>query len=369
MNNQGHFGLLETIALTTLVIVSKIFYTSLAAMVKAVGTAAWYATLISCFSSIVFFLMICLLMKRFPGMNIVEIYEQVLGKIVGKVLGFLWPCYLLYYAATSSREFFEVIKAYVLSNTRESIIYISFIGVMALIAYVGLESIVRLSYITFLPIMVGLFLILIMAHPYYDPDLLKPYWGYGFGKTLTIGFLRSSAYQEVLTLIMIVKSIQGKDNSVKAGLISLVLSGMIFSISVLTYTMMFTYSMGGENLSGLFQMSRSIYYSRYLQRVETIFLFPWVVSSLITAGVALYLALYLYGNVFEINNYKPLILPFSFLIYMVAVIPKNVVEFTEIYLSFVREYSLGFAYGIPILVLLIALITGRRGEKPSAEES
>lgn len=368
MNNQGHFGLFEVISLTTLVIVSKIFYTSMAAVVKAVGTAAWYETLISCLVSIVFFLLIYLLIKRFPGKNIVEIYEAVLGKIAGKALGFLWPCYLLYYAATSSREFFEVIKAYVLPSTKDSIIYISFIGVMALIAYKGLESITRVSYITFIPILVGLLLILIMAHPYYDPDLLKPYWGYGLRKTLTIGFLRSSAYQEVLTLIIIVKSLQGKDSFIKAGLISLVLSGVIFSVSLLTYTMMFTYSMGGENLSGVFQMARAIYYSRYLQRVETIFLFPWVVSSLITAAVALYLALYLYSDVFELDDYKPLILPFSCLIYILAVLPKNVVEFTEIYLSLVREYSLGFAYGIPILVLLIAVITGRRGEKPNAKE-
>lgn len=369
MNDQGHFGLLETIALTTLVIVSKIFYTSMAAVVKSVGTAAWYETWVSCFVSIIFFLLICLLMKRFPGMDIVEIYEAVLGKIIGKVLGFTLSCYMLYYAATSLREFFEVIKAYVLPNTKDSIIYISFLGVMALIAYKGLESIARLSYITCLPILVGLLLILVMAYPYYNPDLLKPYGGYGLGKTLTVGFMRSSSFQEVLVLTIIVKSIQGKDNFIKAGLISLALSGIIVSISLLTYTMMFTYSMGGENISGLFQMSRTIYYSRYLQRVETIFLFPWVISALITAAVSKYLALYLYSNIFEINNYKPLILPFSFLIYILAVIPKNVVEFTEIYLPFTREYSLGFVYGIPILVLMIVLITGRRGEKPNAEKN
>jgi spore germination protein (amino acid permease) len=313
--------------------------------------------------------MIYLLVKRFPDMNIVEIYEAVLGKIIGKVVVILWPCYLIYYAAICSREFFEVIKTYILPNTKDSIIYISFIGVMALMAYKGIESIVRLSYISFIPIMAGLFLIVIMAYPYYDPDLLKPYWGYGLGKTLTIGFLRSSVYQEVLILVIIVKSIQGKGNFVKAGLISLVLSGMIFSICTLTYIMMFTYSMGGENLSGMYQMARAIYYSRYLQRVETIFLFPWVISSLITAAVAQYLALYLYSSVFKINNYKPLTLPFSFLIYVLAMLPKNVVEFTAIYLLLIREYSLGFVYGIPILVLLVALITGRRGEKPSAEEN
>jgi hypothetical protein len=216
--------------------------------------------------------------------------------------------------------------------------------------------------------MAGLVFILIMAYPFYDPDYLKPYWGYGMGNTLKIGFMRSSAYEEVLILVIIIKSISGKDSFKKAGLISLVLSGLIISISTLTYTMMFTYSMGGENLSGMFQMARSIYFSRYFQRVETIFLFPWVVSSLITAADAQYLALYAYSSAFRIRNYKPLILPFSFLIYVVAVIPKNVVEFTQIYLAFVRQHSMGIIYGVPLFVLLIALITGRRGEKLNAEK-
>lgn len=369
MNSQGHFGLFETTALTTLVIVSKVLYTSLAIIVRGEGTAAWCGTLISCIVSIAFFLIIYLLIKRFPGMNIVEIYEAVMGKVIGKTIGLFWSCYLIFYAAVSSREFFEVIKAYVLPNTKDSIIYISFLCVIALVAYKGIESIARLSYISFLPILVGLFLIFIMAYPYYKIDYLKPYLGYGLKNTLILGALRSSAYQEVLTLLIIVKSIHGTDNFLKAGLVSLILSGVIFSISLLSYIMMFTYSAGSENLSGMYQMARTIYFSRYFQRVETVFAFPWVVSSLLTAGTAQYLALYIYCTIFEIDNYKPLILPFSFLIYMVALIPKNVVDFTQNYIIFIRQYSLCMAYGIPILVLLIAVITGKRGERLSAEKN
>lgn len=369
VNNQGHFGLFETTALVTIVIVSKIFYTSMGVLVKSTGTAAWYETIISCIASIIFFLLIYLLVKRFPGMNIVEIYEAVLGKAAGRAAAFLWPCYLIYYSAICSREFFEVIKTYVLPNTRDGIIFISFIGVMALISYKGIESIARLSYISFYPVIAGLFLILILAYPNYNPDYLKPYMGYGLKNTLTIGLLRSSAYEEVLTLILIVKSIHGTDNFLKAGIISLVLAGIIFSVSTMLYIMMFTYSVGSENLSGMFHIARTIYFSRYFQRVETIFLFPWVVTSLITCGNAQYLALYIYSTVFKIENYKPLILPFSFLIYILAVVPKNIIEFLNVYLAFIRQYSFGFAYGVPILVLLIAVITGKRGVKPGAKKN
>ena len=369
MNKQGHFGLFETVALITLVIMSKILYTSIPVVVKSTGTASWYEALISCSVTIIFFLIIYQLIKRFPGMDIVEIYEAVLGKVIGKALGFLFTCYVFYYAATSIREFLVMIKSYVLPNTKESIIYISFIGVIVLIVYKGLESLARLSYISFFPILGGLILILIMAYPYYNPDYIKPYMGYGLKNTITTGVLRSSAYQEVLNLFIIIKSIHDRGNVLKAGLISLVISGIMFSVSLLLYVMMFTYLVGSENLSGIFAMSKAIYFSRYFQRVETIFLFPWVVSSLITSAAACYSALYLYCTTFEINNYKPLILPFSFLIYVLAAMPKNVIEFMQVNLAFVRMYSMVFIYGIPILALLVAVITGKRGEKLSAKEN
>lgn len=369
MSKQGKFGLFETTALATLVIVSKIFYTSLGVVVKSTGTAAWYGALMACTLSIIFFLIIYLLMRRFPGMDVVEIFEAVMGKFTGRVMGFLYACYLIFYAATSSREFFEVIKTYVLPNTKDSIIYISFIGVIVLIAYKGLESLVRLSYISFFPILGGLLLILILAYPYYNPGYLKPYLGYGLKNTLTYWLPRCAVYEEVLTLIIIVKSIHGMDNFLKAGLTGLILSGIIFSLSAVSYIMMFTYVFGAENLSGMFHMSRTVYFSRFFQRMETIFLFPWVVSSLITAGAACYLSLYVYCASFKINNYKPLIFPFSFLIYMIAVIPKNITDFIQNYLPIVRQYSAINNYGIPILVFLVAVITGKRGEKQSVKKN
>lgn len=369
MNNQGQFGLFETTLFITLIITSAALYTGLAVVVKKTGTAGWYETLISCAVSIVFFLMLYLLMKRFQGMDLIEIYETVLGKIIGKVVGLIFACYLLYYTAVNLRQFIEMIKIYVLPSTKDSIIYASFMGVIILVVYKGLESIVRLSYISFFPILAGILLILVMAYPYYNPDYLKPYMGYGLGKTLTTGFLQSPVYDGVMTLGIIIKSIHGTNNLRRAGLVSLILSAIIFSISVLAYLMMFTYSVGGENVSGMFHIARTIFFSRYFQRLETVFLIPWVVTSVLTVSYGYYLSLYVYCTIFKIENYNPLIFPFSFIIYIFAAMPRNIIEFIQVNLAFARNYGLGISYGIPLLVLLIAVITGKRGEKLNAKKN
>jgi hypothetical protein len=105
MIKEGKFGLLEAICLTTLVIVPKIFFTSPMAITKDLGTAAWYGTLISCITSIIFFMFLYLLMKRFPQKNLVQVFEASLGKILGKTCAIIFCAYFLYYCGVNVREF------------------------------------------------------------------------------------------------------------------------------------------------------------------------------------------------------------------------------------------------------------------------
>ncbi len=367
MNKIDKFGTYEAISLVMILMITKIFYTSIAVLIKAEGTAAWYGTLVSCVTSLFFFFLLYLLMKRFPGKNIIQIFEVVMGKIIGKVLILGFCAYFLYYAASNLREFIEMIKAYNLPYTPPSILMIGFISVSAIIAYYGLEGIARVSKIVFIPILVGLALILLLASPFYDPDFLKPYLGYGLQKTLAIGFLRSSAYEEFFVLAIIITSIHGLKTFKKVGILSIISTGVIFSLCYICNLMAFHYSVGGENLSGLFQLSKIIYFSRFIQRFESIFLFIWVIASLIAVSAAFYFSIDLYKNAFNIKNHRPIILPFALLLFVITMIPSGISEVVQVNILFIRQYSMIFVYGVPLLVFLFSLILRKRGDLTSVQ--
>lgn len=356
MTKGGKLSVYEGVMFITLIIVSKILYTSTPVVVKQVGTAAWYMTLVSCIVSIIFFLFVSVLMNRFPGKNLVEIHEAVIGKVAGKIACVILSGGLTFSAASVLREFVEMIKVYNLPDTPPSVISITFIAVIMLLSHKGLESIVRISCINFYPIIFGLCIILVLAMPYYNFDYLKPYFGYGLKKTLYVGFLRSSAYQEFMTLTAIVASIHSIKEFRKIGVISIALAGIIFSISFICYVMTFQYTMGKENLSGIFQLSRMIYYNRYFQRIESIFLFTWVISALITVATGFYISIRVYCQCFEIEDHKPIIPAFALLMYVVALTPKSISELFGKNMYYLRQYSGFFVYGMPILLLIISLV-------------
>jgi spore germination protein (amino acid permease) len=366
MNSEGRIGIFEAVCLTTLIMTNKVFFTSISFIVQKTGTSAWYTTLISCAFSLIFLYFIYLLLRRFPGKDIPQIYEAVLGKVVGKFLVLLFNIFAIYYSGSILREFVEMIKVYSLPYTPTSFIMISFLLVGVIISYFGFECIARICAICFIPVVAGLFLILLLSSPSYNFNQLKPFGGYGVDVTLLNSFLRSSAYAEFTILTIVTGAIGGHEKFKKISVISILLTGFIFTISIFCYLLSFGYSSGSENISGIFELSRSIYFNRFFQRVESIFLFIWVISSVIATTATFYTAVLIYSKVFTIKNHRPLLLPFAILIFIVAILPRSMQEITQVNIVFLHQYSM-LVVSIPaIIILIISWFFKKRGQKASA---
>lgn len=369
MNKVQNIGLYETICLATLIIIYKLFYTGVAAVCNIVGTAAWYIPLLSAAVSIFFFYLGCILLSRFPGLNLFQIIEVIFGKYLGKLLNLIFVLYAVIYTSTALREFVEMIKVYSLPRTPISIVLGSFLIITAIVSYYGIEGIARICTACFIPIILGLVVILALAAPIYDINYLKPFGGYGLKNTLTTAFLRSSSFIEVAVLWLWVNSMHGVKNIQKAGIISLIISGAVYSITFFCYLMAFTYSVGSDSLSGLFELSRSIYYNRFFQRMESVFLFVWVISSLILVSTAFHVAVTIYAQTFKINNHRPLIFPFILLSFTVAILPKNVSELIYYLVEPLRRYSTFLLFVLTAFILLISIIMGKKGAVSSAKKT
>jgi len=365
MIKEGKIGMLEAYALVTVIIITKVFYTFPLASIKQTGTAAWYSTLIPCACAIAFFVLVYLLLKRFPQKDLYQVFEAVLGQKIGRFLVLVFSVYFLYYAGINLSEFVNILKIYCMPLTPQEVLVAGFLIVTAAMAYVGLEGISRVAYILFYLIIAGLVLILLLAIPFYDFHYLKPWFGYGLGVTVKEGILRTSSYDTVIILAIIANSLQGLKNLKRVGLACLLTAGAVFSICLACVLAAFQYTAGGEYISGMNHLSRIIYYSRFFQRVEAIFLFVWVFASVIAVSATFYIALSSYCRVFNITNHRPLLMPFLFLTFAFSSLPKNMAEIIDIYVRFIRGYSLFLIVLAPVLVLLIAMLMGKRGGKAS----
>ena len=361
MNKEGKFGYHEAISLMVITIVMKVFFTSPAILVSIVGTAGWYMNIISMLTAIVGFMILYLLLKRFNNKNIMQISDLVLGKPVGSITLLVLTALLLQIASINMREYVEVMKIYVMPESPPSFLMILLSISVAVLSYMGLETIARYSKFIIYILTSGFILVIILSTQNFIPRQLYAVLGYGLDKTIIVGLQRCSVYGEIAILGIIASSLQGHKEIKKIGLWSIIISGTVLSISLLAYSLVFPYTVGQEITSPMYDMASLIDYGGFLQRMEPIFLFLWNFGSFIEIAIIFYAAMMVYCHVFKIEDKRPIILPMITILYCLNLIPRGISEVISVSINRIRTWG-GFLFFIPSLILLIAAVIRKKKE-------
>ena len=363
MLKEGKFGYHEAISLIVITIVLRVFFTSPAIIVQLVGTTGWYMTIISALTAAFLFIFVYLLLKRFPGKNIMEINQIVLGKWLGSVISLVLSAFLIFSASMNMREFSEILKVFVLPESPPSFVMIIFALSVATLSFMGLEIIARYAKFVIYVLGAGFLTIIFLSYSDFNSFYLYPLLGYGLDKTILNGLLRCSFYGEVALVGVIAKSLYGPKEIKRIGFSTLLISGIITSISLLTFSLVFPYTTAQELVSPMYSMATIINLGSFLQRMEPIFLFLWNFGSFIEVAFLYYTALMIYCHVFKITDKRPIILPLTILMYCVNLIPKGLSEIETQTVQFLRSWGWIFYFIPSIIVLLIAVISKKKGDQ------
>ncbi len=364
--NEGKFGVQEAVCLATISMSTKIFFTSPAFLTNYVGNAGWQMTLISTLTSIIAFSFIYILLKRFPGKDIIQIFDISLGRIIGFIFSFAFAAAFLEAAAMLLREFVDVIKVYVYRETPPDILIWTVVFAAVLSSFLGLETLARISKLTAYIMLVTYFILLLFAIPQYNPTNLFPFFGYGIDKTLIHGIRRSSAYEEVTILAVFAGSLQGTGYIKKAGFISLILSGFILTLGLLSFSMAYPYETTQELIAPIYVLARGIKYGTFFQRLDPIFLFLWIFASHIAISIVFYCAVSCYSKIFRLSDLRPVIGPMAILLYTLAMLPRDFASVIEGNVHNIREYGWAIFYVLPLISLIIAAIRKKKGDTQNA---
>lgn len=366
MIKEGKIGLQEAVCLITITVSTKAFFTSPAFLANLVGTASWYTTLLSAATAAIGFTFVYFLVKRFPKKNIVEIFEETLGRFLGFVFSFSFFAFFFFLSAIELREFTEVMKVFALPHTPPSFLIGIFMVVTVTLSYLGLEAIARFSKLIGLVLLLSLISVLFISSQNYEYRFLYPFFGYGLDKTIEHGLRRSSAYGEVVLLTVFAASLQGTKNIKKAGYLSLIISGFVISSSILAFTLTFPYYSVQEVTAPIYQMVRMIMYGSFIQRLDPIYLFLWNISTLITVSAIFYASVSIYCKMFRIQDYRPIVIPAAITLFTLTLVPKDLASIVSGYVQFTRDFGWVFFFLLPIISLIAAIIRKKGGHVSNA---
>lgn len=346
----------EGFSLLSILLFTKILYTSVVSLCSRCQSAAWWVTLISALICAGMLALQLWLLRRYEGKEFHEILCFALGSFVGRLLCGLLGLYFLFYAAVNLREACGLIRSYNYPKTPLAVLTISVLLVSVYLGRKSIGSLGRLSALCLPGVLLGIGAILLFNWNNYDPHLLAPYFGNGFWQSVGVGVTRSSAYGEVLLLSVFAASFPNQKMRRRTGMGALGLGAGIIFLVMLCYCMTFPYTVSAQALSGMLRLAKQVAVSEMLQRIEVVFLLVMVVCSAILLAVSFHAAGKLLCVCFALQEPAFLTGGCAAAVFYVSQYAQSANQFIETCVMMIREMGGIVLYGLPLAALLVSFL-------------
>lgn len=295
-------------------------------VVKDAGRDAWLSVLMAYALAMVLGLVLINLGLRFPDKTFIQYLPIVLGKFIGKLIGFAYLLCWLIINPIIIKNFMNLISFF-LPTTPSIVIGIFMYVLVVYAAYQGFQVYARTAEFFVLVIITSIFLLIIGIIPNVDYGNLKPFLENGLSpltKSLIIQFPFAS--ETILFMALWFPSMSNMKDGKKALFIGIPIAGLTLTLLLATI-IAFT---GTEMIINLtypfFYMTRYIHISDVIAGFDAIFMLLWVSSFYLQILVFFYPFVVGLAQWLKLKDYKPLIIPTAVINIAIASLPINIVQ-------------------------------------------
>ncbi|MEG6584298.1 GerAB/ArcD/ProY family transporter [Dendrosporobacter sp. 1207_IL3150] len=361
----GRMGAAEGFGLIFVITLPKIFLSTPGQLIEEGAGLAWLIPLIGGIAAIVPLLMLNYVSKSTPG-DIIAISKKLLGKKTSWLIALFYIGIFFSNAAVLIRQFAENTLLAALPMTEFSVVIVIYGLVAGILVYLGIESLARSSYLLFPFMLVGMVLIFVLMYPLYNIYNLAPWQGNGIGAAIKAGIFTGGLNVGALVIGIFALSFQNYRTRNSCVILGLGSGLIIKSVFIFTYIMAFGVAIAQERTLPFLEAARVIYLSRYLQRIESLFILLWVIVGVLSIAISVYIAIYLIVRLLNLPTMTPLI-PITILILIqLAMLPGDITTVIKMDFMLVQTYHSAGIYTVPPLLFIAALIKKRKKAKLTA---
>lgn len=312
----------------------------------------WVSLLLISLYCMIFSVVITTLAKMFKRKNLVEICEAVIGKIPGKIIGFIFVGYYIHLTAVLVREFSDFLNGSLYYETPNWFFSICILIPCVFMLYKGIETTARVGQFIIMIFSISIFFILSLS--FYDANIsnLTPILS-NSPESIFNGSIRLIIWVgEFLILLYFMPYIEKTEKLTSSVLIAiLIMAILIIPISI---SLVAIFGPLTEYLSYPFlSLTRYVSVAREA-RIDTFILIMWVSTLFFKFAIFLYCGIQSAATIYN-KDYKYFILPVAIITLILSQVlwvnPRHLKD------KILTEYSLIYTIiqiGIPTLILVIA---------------
>ncbi|QHT60999.1 endospore germination permease [Paenibacillus lycopersici] len=367
MNNLRQITAIQTSA----ILASSIIGVGVLALplfaVKAADSGAPLVTLLGMGLGYVGLFIITLLGVRFPNQSIIRYSEAIIGRWLAWIGSIAIIAFFAILTSLAAREFGEVVVTSVLKRTPVEVTVIVMLALATLSCRNGIRTFAYMHHFYF-PLLLGPgFLIVALSMKNADWINLQPIWGNDPSGMLHGITTVASLFQGSFVMTLIIPAMRRPDRAILASFWGIVIAGGLYVSIVIAAVSVF----GPEEIKHLLWPTLELAKAttlpaNVLERLDAAFLAVWVMAVFTTLLTTYFLTIRMTTELFRLKDHKAFSSFFMPFVFILALIPKNVFQMYDI-IELVGTIGLVITIGYPGLLLIVALIRKKRGNRPNEQ--
>ena len=325
------------------------------------GIDGVFVTLITGVLSAAVAAVMILLGNRFPNQTVIEFSQEILGKFLGRLFGAFFVFYTMLVTAVTVRGFADALIMLLLPKTPIEFVMITMLILCSYCVAGGISSVARINEIFLPPVIIVISLVILMNIG--DVDLFRYRAVFSNGiKPILSGIAEiSTAYLGYEILFFLSPVVKNKDKMMPYGLAGIAIPLVLYSGLVFVSIGIDGASATADIIYPTIQLARRIsLFGSAVEKFDILFILLWILSIFTTIITFLYMASISVTRLAGLRNYKPFIFMLIPLIYMIAILPANIVDInTVVTLS---DY-IGTAVVLSCIPMLLLSILRKKGGK------
>jgi hypothetical protein len=131
--------------------------------------------------------------------------------------------------------------------------------------------------------------------------------------------------------------------------------------------MLFPFIINTDEMLSIYLIARLIEYGNFLQRVDAVFIFVWILGILSYLSLTFFYILNIFRKITGIKHEKEMVYSLLTLVFSLALVPKNVtyIRFIEQYIY--KYFVLVLVFGISGLILLLSYLKSKKIKQENNE--
>lgn len=360
MTNIEKIGKIEVIALFITIGCNNIIINLPSILLDFTGTGSWLNIIYITILVLIFTLLICKFFKPFVDCDILDVSEYLGKNFLKVIIGVLYIILFVMLPAIYLRYFSHNLQMIYYNDIPLAFIML-FLLVPAIIASKhGLRAISGANLI-FIPIVsVGIFTLFFFAAKDFAWENLFPIFGYGVKETFLTHITNVFGFTVLAYLFFIKPFLKGEDNFKTISIVTVVLHGIFLLVSIISLLMTFSFIPQIENNLALHLLTRLIDFGKFLQRVDAIFVFIWILSIVSFLSFNLFLAANIVKKLCNLSSSHCIVYPISALVFSLAISFKDISIIKNFFKYGYKFYSIFLIFIISFIVMLLGYLKKKK---------